>query len=59
MKKLLLYIILGLLGLYIGLKIVSPLLPDWLRIILNADPRYIDEAMKVAKETYDYDKRRY
>lgn len=57
MKKVILKIILILVLLYILLKIIQPILPDWMRIIMNADPRYIDHALQEAHRTCKYDRR--
>jgi len=56
MKKMLLKIIVILVVVYMLIQAFAFLFPDWLRILINADPKYIDEAIKVAKETYKYDK---
>ena len=54
--KRMLYFILIVLGVVALLFALKPLLPDWLRIILNAKPENLPEAIRLAKNTYKYDK---
>lgn len=56
MVKRMLIIILSSLVLYLLLQLIKPILPDWMRIILNANPKYLGEAVSMAKDTYKYDK---
>ena len=54
--KRMLYFILIVLGVVALLFTLKPLLPDWLRIVLNSKPQNLPEAIKLAKDTYKYDK---
>ena len=56
MRKRMIYFIIGILALWGFLQIAKPLFPDWLRIILNANPKHLKDAVNLAKDTYNYDK---
>lgn len=56
--KRMIYLIFGMLALWVVLQIAKPCLPDWARIVLNAKPENLKEAVDLAKETYKYDHRR-
>lgn len=57
MKKMLGYILIGLVGLYIVLNFFARWLPDWFRILWDADPHYINHALDEARRSCKYDRR--
>lgn len=56
MLKRMIYLVLLFIGAVILLSVIRPMLPDWIRIVLNSNPRELPEAIKMAKNTYKYDK---
>jgi hypothetical protein len=58
MKKLVVKIFAALIILYILVQVLKPWFPNWLSILCNSDPKYINHALDEAKRAHNYDKYR-